>query len=147
LALPIDPVHPAFAAHIVFECPRCGKYTFALSTFTGSIGAIFRDPHTQKAVSAYISEQNAIGGEAVIDSATVTRLASIPEPGLIERSRKLLLECGKRTKRYQQVIPLDDLPLAALTWSTNSADVASLADLLREQGFDAGWRGRRYDQD
>jgi hypothetical protein len=120
---------------IVFECPRCGKYTFALSTFTGFTDAIFRDPHTRKAVSAYIREQNGAGGEAVIDRNTVSRQASIPEPGLIERSRKFLLECAKRTKRYQQVTPLDDLPLVALTWSTEPADVASLADLLREQGF------------
>lgn len=51
------------------------------------------------------------------------------------KSQILLLECGKRTKYYDQNVISPTLALVAITWSEDEMGIISLADLLREQGL------------
>jgi hypothetical protein len=118
------------------DCPRCGRYVW-FATFTADAVTSGRvsDQHARKAVSAWIQEQNLLGANPLLDNSLVERAIAVAEPGLIERSRRLLLECGRRTQFYDQNVHDPMLPLAAITWSEDETEVQSLADLLREQGL------------
>jgi nucleoside 2-deoxyribosyltransferase len=117
------------------KCDRCGEYVFMLGSFatTFSITARLGDQHTIKALSAWVREQNDLGSRPEVDHATVERLRASPAPGLIERSRRLLLACGRLTHRYGQEIDSNLPALVAATWSNDTFDVIALGHLLRDQ--------------
>jgi nucleoside 2-deoxyribosyltransferase len=92
--------------------------------------------HAQLAVSAFIRERVIAGEQIVIlDNALIDRALMVPRPTLLESSRRLLLECGQRTHKYDEDVFKPMLPLVAITWSEDEAEVQALADLLREEGF------------
>jgi hypothetical protein len=86
-------------------------------------------------VSAWIQEQNILGHHPNVDWLNVKQILLVPKPNLIERSRRMLRECARRTKIFDHNVFEPILPLAAITWSENEEEVQSLADLLREEGF------------
>ena len=117
------------------ECPRCGAYLHFPALDFRNIAAKVSEGHFRKSVSAWVREQNLLGVVAVLDIGLIERAVAVPSPTLLEASRRLLLECGKRTKLYGQNVFLPPLPLAAITWSEDEAALQSLADLLRDEGL------------
>lgn len=118
------------------NCPRCGRFTIK-SPFIDEdkIHELISTANARLAVSAWIREQNILGGYPDVVRSAVEQAIALLQPNLIERSRRLLRECGRRTQIYDQNVFAPILPLAAITWSDDETGVQSLADLLREQGL------------
>ena len=127
---------PVTNNYLNVECPRCGKF-FIKSPFVDEEKTYVKigETGTGVAVSAWIREQNILGERPTVVRSIVEQATMTPLPNLIERSRRLLRECGRRTRFYDQNVFDPILALVAITRSADEAEIQSLADLLREEGL------------
>jgi hypothetical protein len=119
---------------IGIECPRCGVYFFFPALDLQQVGKRVSEQHLRKAVSTWIREQNLLGQHPVLDISLVEKAIAVPQPGFIERSRRLLFACGRMTQFYSETVELKP-SLMAITWSDDEAEVNTLGILLHDQGF------------
>ena len=119
------------------NCPRCGRYAWSGNPVTARavVDGRVSPLHARRAVSAWIQEQNLLGHTPTLDNSLFERAITVSQPGLIERSQRLLIECGNRTKIYNQNVFVPAAPLEVITWSDDQDELQSLADILREKGL------------
>ena len=128
-----DPLQTNF---LYINCPRCGLFHFASPFIDGDRAyRLMKKAEAEIATSAWIREQNILRSYPTIGRSTIEQIIAVPRPNLIERSRRLLEECGRRTSYYSEDVFKPTPPLMALTWCKNEVELQSLADLLREEGF------------